>query len=161
VIPAHAVRRAGAWDGATDSVTLDHDGRQLRRRRLTTDAGHELHVDLPETVALNDGDALETDDGVLIAVRAADEPLVEVRAVDATGLARLAWHLGNRHLPVAAREGILLIRRDHVIEEMLAGLGAVLTPVNAPFEPEGGAYGHERTHGHDHHHGAAAAHEHG
>jgi len=157
---AHAVRRAGGRNGAADTVTLDHEARFLRRRRLTTDGGRELHVDLPEAVALNDGDAFETADGLLIAVRAADEPLTEVRGDGAAHLARLAWHLGNRHLPVEVRDASLLIRRDLVIEAMLAGLGARLAAVEAPFSPEGGAYGHGRTHGHDHGH-EALPHRHG
>jgi len=110
-----------------------------------------LFVDLAETVALADGDVFETTKGALVAVRAAREPLVEVRAGDARHLARLAWHLGNRHLPVEVQEGRLLIGRDHVIEAMLVGLGAGVAHVEEPFEPEGGAYaGHGHAHGHAH-----------
>jgi urease accessory protein len=149
---AHAIRRAGSWHGAADTVTLDYEGRFLRRRLLTTDAGASLQVDLPEAVSLADGDALATSAGALIAVRAAPEPLAEVRAEGAT-LARLAWHVGNRHTPAQIEADRILIRRDHVLEAMLARLGAAVHPVMAPFVPEGGAYGHGRTHGH--HHGGA------
>jgi urease accessory protein len=146
---AHAIRRAAAASGAADSVTLDYEGRFLRRKLLTTDAGAMLHVDLPETVSLVEGDAFETTDGRLIAVRAAVEPLAEV-AAEGAELARLAWHVGNRHTPAQIGEGRLWIRRDHVLEAMLTRLGARVRPVMAPFSPEGGAYGHGRTHGHRH-----------
>jgi urease accessory protein len=145
---AYAIRRAGAWPGgASDAVTLDYEGRFLRRKVLTTDAGAALFVDLPETVSLNDGDALETEAGSFVEVRAALEPLAEV-ACAPVALARLAWHVGNRHTPAQIEEGRLLIRRDHVLEAMLARLGATVRPVMAPFAPEGGAYGHGRTHAH-------------
>jgi urease accessory protein len=148
-LTAQRVRPAGERPpAAADSVTLDHEGRQVRRRRLRTDGGRLLFVDLAETVALADGDAFETTEGALVLVRAAREPLVEVRADDARHLARLAWHIGNRHLPVEVQEGRLLILRDHVIEAMLVGLGARVAHVEEPFEPEGGAYG-----GHGHAHG--------
>jgi urease accessory protein len=150
-LAAYAVRRA-AIGPAVDSVTLDFEGRYLRRRRLTTDAGRTLVVDLPDAVTLGDGDAFETPDGGLVSVRAAAEPLIEVRADGPRHLARLAWHLGNRHLQVAVGDGWLRIKPDHVIEAMLAGLGARLTALEAPFDPEGGAYGHGRTHGHGHAH---------
>jgi urease accessory protein len=145
---AHSVRRAAA-DRAADSVTLDYEGRFLRRRLLTTDGGAMLQVDLAETVSLAEGDAFETVEGRLIAVRAAAEPLAEVVA-EGVALARLAWHVGNRHAPAQIGEGCLWIRRDHVLEAMLARLGATVRPVMAAFAPEGGAYGHGRTHGHQH-----------
>ena len=141
-------RAAGA--GAEDSVTLAWDDRWRRRGRLATDAGGAILLDLPETTELADGDALILEDERRVAVRAAAEPLTEVRGEDATHLARLAWHLGNRHLPVQIEAARLLIRRDHVLEDMLARLGAALAPVEAPFRPEGGAYGHGRTHAHAH-----------
>jgi urease accessory protein len=146
---ARDIRRAGTWSGAIDSVTLDYEGRFLRRKAIATDGGEALHVDLAETVSLDHGDALETTAGALIAVRAAPEPLVEVRA-EGAALARLAWHVGNRHTPAQIEEGRLLIRRDHVLEDMLRRQGAELRPLVAPFWPEGGAYGRGRTHGHHH-----------
>ncbi|TPE53105.1 urease accessory protein UreE [Amaricoccus solimangrovi] len=135
-----------------DRVTLDYEGRFLRRRTLATASGASLLVDLAETVSLEAGDAFVTEDGARIAIEAAAEPLVEVRTVPG-GLARLAWHIGNRHTPAEIAADHLLIRRDHVLEAMLTRLGARLTPVLAPFRPEGGAYGTGRTHGH--HHGGA------
>lgn len=158
-LAALSVRRAAPPEAAADSVTLDYEGRFLRRRLLTTDGGDSLLVDLSETLSLEDGDAFQATDGRLIAVRAAPEPLVEVAATGAT-LARLAWHVGNRHTPAQIEPGRLLIRRDHVLEAMLARLGATVRPVMAPFRPEGGAYGHGRTHGHDHGHAPAHGHDH-
>lgn len=144
---AHAVAR-GAGTQAADRVTLDYRDRFLRRKRLVTEGGATLHVDLPETVSLDEGDALVLLDGRHVAVAAAAEPLVAVTAADPRALARLAWHVGNRHTPAEIGEGRLLVQRDHVIEDMLRRLGATLTPLMAPFRPEGGAYGHGRTHGH-------------
>lgn len=156
---AVAVKRAGTWEGPADSVTLDHESRFLRRKRLSTEAGAEFVADLPETVSLDDGDALVLESGGLVAVRAAAEPLLEVRG---PALARLAWHVGNRHTPCQIEADRLLIRNDTVLAEMLRGLGATLAPVTAPFRPEGGAYGHGRTMGHSHggHDPAAHAHHH-
>ena len=144
---AHLFRRAAG--PAPDSVTLDYEGRFLRRRLLTTDGGSPLQVDLAEAVSLVEGDAFETVDGGLVAVRAAPEPLAEV-AAEGAALARLAWHVGNRHAPAQIGDGRLWIRRDHVLEAMLARLGASVRPVMRAFNPEGGAYGHGRTHGHQH-----------
>lgn len=160
-LTAHAFERraaASAAAPASDSVTLDYEGRFLRRRLLETDGGAELMIDLPETVSLEEGDVFVTAEGQRILVRAASEPLMEV-ATDADGLARLAWHIGNRHTPAQIGKGRLWIRRDHVLEAMLAKLGATVRPVMAPFRPEGGAYGHGRTHGH--HHGGATDDPHG
>jgi urease accessory protein len=141
-----AIRRA-AGAPAADRVVLDYRDRFLRRKLLTTAGGSALLVDLPETVSLDDGDALVLADGRLVAVEAAPEPLVEITAPPET-LARLAWHIGNRHTPAEIGPGRIRIRRDHVIEAMLARLGADLRPLTAPFRPEGGAYGHGRTHDH-------------
>jgi urease accessory protein len=141
----------------TDHVALDYEGRLLRRKRLVSAGGRAFLVDLPETVSLSDGDAFRLDDGTEIAVRAAPEPLIEV-----TGdLARLAWHIGNRHTPCRIEPGRLLIRRDHVLAAMLRQLGAALKDIEAPFSPEGGAYGHGRTFGHDHGHAHDHDHSHG
>jgi urease accessory protein len=145
---AHAVRR-GSGAGAADSVSLDYEGRFLRRRRLESDRGQPFLVDLAEVVSLDDGDALELTDGRLIAVRAAPEALL---AVTGPSLARLAWHVGNRHTPCRIEAERLLIRDDHVLADMLRRLGAEVTPLTAPFQPEGGAYGHGRTLGHSHGH---------
>jgi urease accessory protein len=147
-LTAHLLHRAVA-DAADDAVTLDYEARFLRRRLLVTDAGAELMVDLPETVSVNAGDAFETTDARRIAVRAAAEPLVAI-AAEGDALARLAWHIGNRHTPAQIGPGRILIRDDHVLADMLARLGAECTPVIEPFTPEGGAYGLGRTHGHEH-----------
>ncbi len=131
---------------ATDWVVLDYEGRFLRRKRLTSGAGLSFLVDLAETVSLDPGDALRLEDGRLIGVKAALEPCLRV-----TGpLPRLAWHIGNRHTPCQIAADHLLIRADHVLEGMLRGLGATVSPTMAAFAPEGGAYGHGRTMGHDH-----------
>ncbi len=147
--------------GATDTVTLDSDDRFRRRKRYDADGGLAFLLDLPEAVPLRDGDAVALEDGRRIAIRAAPEPLVEVTAGPAIGLPRLAWHLGNRHLPAEIGEARILIRRDHVIEAMLRGLGAGVRLVEAPFNPEGGAYGeHNRQPGHHHHHHDDDGHHH-
>lgn len=144
--PARSLSRAGTWSGAYDLVTLDHDARFLRRKRLQTVHDEGFLVSLIETVSVNHGDAFVLDDGRLIEVVAAEEPVLIV-----TGdLARLAWHIGNRHTPCQIEAGRLVIRADPVLEAMLAQLGANLTRRMEPFTPEGGAYGHGRTMGHDH-----------
>lgn len=133
---------------APDHVALDYEARLVRRRRLVSAAGTAFLVDLPEAVSLGEGDAFVLEDGGLVGVRAAPEALIAV-----TGdLPRLAWHIGNRHTPCRIEPGRLLIREDHVLAAMLETLGATLTRVTGPFAPEGGAYGHGRTMGHDHDH---------
>ena len=124
-----------------DSITLDSGARYCRRIRLTSDGGRDVMIDLQQAAFMHHGDALEVEDG-LIEVRAAHEPLLEITANGAFQLARLAWHLGNRHTEVEIVGGKLRMRRDRVLEAMLIGLGAVLAPVEAPFEPERGAYRH-------------------
>jgi urease accessory protein len=145
-------RSAGHWpkEKAAGTLTLDFDARHRRRFRLTTDQGQDILLDLPKTVAMADGDGLQLDDGTWLTITAASESLVEVRHKDRHQLMRLAWHLGNRHLPTEIRENALRIRPDHVMEEMLQGFGAELVRVQAAFQPEGGAYG--ATHNHDHRH---------
>jgi len=144
---------AGQWpqERAAGSLTLDFDARHRRRFRLTADQGDDILLDLPQAIAMADGDGLQLDDGRWLKVQAAPEDLVEIRHDDSLELVRLAWHLGNRHLPTEIRDHVLLIRPDHVIEDMLRGFGAVLQTVQAAFQPEGGAYGHG--HHHKHHHG--------
>jgi urease accessory protein len=144
---AQTLYRAGQWPRlATGRVTLGYDARFLRRKRLETAAGDPFMVDLAETTNLLAGDAFELSDGRLIEVVAADEDVLIV-----TGdLARLAWHIGNRHTPCQIDGQRLVIRADHVLAAMLTGLGATVTATRAPFTPEGGAYGHGRTMGHEH-----------
>jgi urease accessory protein len=146
-----SVRRSGDWTEAHGRISLTYEDRFLRRKRLVAADGSAFHLDLPETTSLDDGDAFALDDGRLIAIEAAPEPLIEV-----TGdLPRLAWHIGNRHTPCQMEPGRLLIRNDHVLLDMLVRLGAGLRAVSGPFTPEGGAYGRGRTlphdHGHQHH----------
>ena len=130
-----------------ETVSLTYDARLLRRKRLVTDGGRAFLVDLPETRSVDEGEAFETEDGTRIGVIAAPEELV---AVSGSTLNRLAWHIGNRHTPCQIEEDRLLIARDHVLEAMLAQLGAATEIVVEPFRPEGGAYGHGRTFGHSH-----------
>jgi len=138
----------GSWpeSEAVGTVTLDFDARHRRRIRLETDGAGTVLLDLDRATALGHGDGLRLESGGWIAVRAAPEAVAEIRPADAGGLARLAWHLGNRHCPAEIHADRLYIRRDHVIEAMLRGLGATVTPVSRPFDPERGAY-------HDHGHG--------
>jgi urease accessory protein len=154
---------AGGWVERTarDTVTLDFDDRFRRRRRYVGAKGLAFLLDLEEAVALRDGDGLLLEQGGVVLVRAAPEPLVEISAETPERLARLAWHLGNRHLPTEIRAETLLIRDDHVIVAMLRGLGARVEQVDAPFNPEGGAYGeHNRQPGHHHHHHHGDDHDH-
>lgn len=141
------VRPAGAWNetSAVDSIALDAHERHRRRIVLTAERGTQFLLDLPQAAALRDGDGLLLDDGGIVRVAGRPEPLLEIRAASAEQLARLAWHIGNRHAEVQIAGDALRIRRDHVIEAMLAGLGARVTPIEAPFAPESGAYAH-----HDH-----------
>lgn len=143
---AHTVHRH-THTPAHDLVTLTYDQRFLRRKVLTTVHGLCFLVDLEHTTSLNHGDALELEDGRLIEVIAAEEDLLEITGPD---LVRLAWHIGNRHMPCQIEADRLLIQRDHVIRDMLNHLGATLREVSEPFTPEGGAYGHGRTHAHAH-----------
>jgi urease accessory protein len=154
----------GHWPGdkAVGSLTLDFEKRHRRRILLTTDQGENVLLNLPQAVAMADGDALQLEDGRLLKVRAAAEFVVEVRHRELVRLMRLAWHLGNRHLPTEIHDHALRIRPDHVIEEMLSRYGAELIKMKTPFQPEGGAYGghtHDYIHNHahdvqdsDHHH---------
>jgi urease accessory protein len=135
-------------------ATVQVRGRHRRRIRMTADQGEDVLLDLPRAIAMTDGDGLQLEDGKWLKVRAAAELVVEVSHRHPNKLARLAWHLGNWHLPTEIRDQVLRIRPDHVIEKMLHGFGANLVKVQAPFQPEGGAYG---SHHHDdgdggHHH---------
>jgi urease accessory protein len=160
---ATIVLAAGQWAAKpADSVLLDYDQRHRRRMAMTGEGGLEFVLDLVQAMALRDGDGLALEDGRIVAVRAAPEPLAEITAATPDELLRVAWHLGNRHLPTQLLGDRLRIRRDHVIEDMVAGLGATVKPVSAPFDPEGGAYGHGQLHGHDHgdHHDHGHHHHH-
>lgn len=145
-------------EAASDTVVLDFDDRHRRRLAMTGTRGLEFLLDLAHAIALRGGDALVLEDGRLVEVVAAAEPLIEIRGSDPLHLVRLAWHLGNRHLPTQIMAKGLRIRRDHVIEAMVKGLGARVIEIEAPFDPEGGAYA-EPAHD-DHHDHAHAGHGH-
>lgn len=153
MIRVSKISRTGDWSPpAEDSITLDREDRHRRRAVLTAAGGLSFLLDEPSAVHLRHGDGLVLDDGRIVEVLAEPEELVEIAAENAAHLVKIAWHLGNRHLPTQLMGDTLRIRRDHVIEDMVAKLGGRLTPVTAPFDPEGGAYGHGQTHGHDHSH---------
>ena len=167
---AIAIKKSMSWSGAAaDSVVLDYDDRHRRRLAMTGTRGTEFLLDLPEVAELRGGDALVLDDGRLIEVVAAPEPLLEIRCTDPLHLARVAWHLGNRHLPTQLLSKALRIRRDHVIADMAAQLGAKVVEIEAPVDPEGGAYAapaepHHDDHDHRHHahqHSHHRGHDHG
>ncbi|WP_308916965.1 urease accessory protein UreE [Jannaschia sp. LMIT008] len=134
--------------GATDDLVLSYDDRLVRRKRLITAAGRDILVDFPAVVDLSAHVGMRMPDGTVIALHAASEDVMVVRG----DLPRLAWHVGNRHTPCAFQGDALILRADPVLRDMLLGLGAVVTDARAPFRPEGGAYGHGRTMGHDHSH---------
>ena len=131
-----------------DRISLDYDARLLRRKRLVTEGGRAVLLDLPELTDLSRHAGLALDDGTEIELAAAEEPVLLVRG----DLARLAWHIGNRHTPCQFAGDHLVIREDHVLRDMLGRLGAEMMSARRPFHPEGGAYGHGRTMGHDHSH---------
>jgi len=179
MLHAHSVIPAGQWSGApVDTVVLDFDERYRRRFAMTGVRGLGFLLDLPEAVMLRAGDGLKLEDGGVVEVVAAPEPLAEIRAADSAALTRVAWHLGNRHLPTELTKRSLRIRRDPVIEDMARGLGATVVAIEAPFNPEGGAYvraagghdhdhahgdddGHHHDHDHDHHdHDQSHSHDH-
>ncbi len=177
MIRAIAVRARSEWThDATgtilaDTVVLDFDERHRRRIAMTGTGGLAFLLDLPDAIALRGGDALVLDDDRLVEVVAAAEPLIEIRGRSPGDLVRLAWHIGNRHIAAQVMPKALRLRGDHVIEDMLRGLGATVVEIEAPFDPEGGAYagggqetidphkhgdgphdheGHKHARGHDH-----------
>jgi urease accessory protein len=179
MIRAIKVSKHHRWsEPPADTIVLDFDDRHRRRMAMTGTRGLEFLLDLENATALRGGDALVLEDGRLIEVVAAAEPLLEIRGTDPQHLVRVAWHLGNRHLPTQISAKALRIRRDHVIEEMVKGLGARVIEIEAPFDPEGGAYdgdgpahaaGHAHDHsdhhhphdpGHHHHHDEHCGHDH-
>jgi urease accessory protein len=180
MLRADKVVPAGHWSGApADTVVLDFDERYRRRVAMTGVGGLQFLLDLSEATMLRGGDGLRLEDGRVVEVVAEPEPLAEIRAADTLALIRFAWHLGNRHLPTEITPKALRIRRDPVIEAMAEGLGARVIALDAPFNPEGGAYvkaegggedphghvhdhdhghDHDDHHDHDHHHGSDHAH---
>jgi urease accessory protein len=139
---AIALHRRGHWpeEAALDAVTLAYLDRHRRRIRLVADSGAPFLLDLPRAQRLAEGDGLELDNGGYIGVRAAPEPVIDIAGEQPTDLLRIAWHLGNRHLPIQVIEERLRIRDDHVIAAMIEGLGGRITRLQAPFDPEIGAY---------------------
>ncbi len=132
---------------ATDQVRLNYDARFVRRKAVTLQSGERLLINLAKVTSLDHGGRLITDTGLEVEVIAAKEALLSVTGTD---LVRLAWHIGNRHTPCQIEGERLLIQNDPVIRHMLEHLGATVEEVTEPFTPEGGAYGHGRTHSHDH-----------
>jgi urease accessory protein len=144
---AQTLHRSGQWPRlATGRVVLGYEDRFLRRKRLVMASGDAFLVDLAETTNLLAGDAFELDDGRVVEIAAAKEPVLVIKG----DLVRLAWHIGNRHTPCQIEADRLVIRADHVLADMLRGLGATVTETQGPFTPEGGAYGMGRTMGHAH-----------
>jgi urease accessory protein len=146
---AIAVHSRAHWpeEGAVDTVTLAYLDRHRRRIRLVADSGEIFLLDLARPHHLAEGDGLELDGGGYVRVHAALEPVIEIETAGRAALLRIAWHLGNRHLPLQVAGERLRIRDDHVIAEMVTGLGGRITRLDAPFDPEIGAYG-----GSAHHH---------
>jgi urease accessory protein len=149
---AFAVKPANSWDPilAADRVVLSAEERHRRRVVLTGEAGTVFLLDLPRAVLLKDGDGLVLEDFRVVRVVGRPEPLVAIMGASPEVLARLAWHIGNRHIEMQVIGGELRIRRDHIIEAMLRGLGAKLVPVTAPFDPEPGAYDERESHAFPH-----------
>jgi len=133
-----------------DRVVLDAAERHRRRIVLTGEGGTSFLLDLPHATMLRDGDGLVLEDGSIVRVAGKREPLVEITVENSSDLARLAWHIGNRHTDVQIVGDRLRIRRDHVVEELLRRLGAQLSLIEAPFDPERGAYSEQHRHGHYH-----------
>ena len=151
---AETVLPAGTWDAASeiDQVLIDFDRRHRRRLLLRTEQGREVLLDLPQAVRLRHGDGLKLNAGRVVRVCAKPEPLLEIHAHDDGDMMRIVWHLGNRHLPVQLIRDRIRIRADHVIREMVEGLGGHIDEIEAPFDPEPGAYAGGHHHHHHHHH---------
>jgi urease accessory protein len=149
------ILQSGDWDNALeiDRVLIDFDRRHRRRILLQTVSGGTVLLDLPHAVRLRDGDGLVVEGGI-VRVVAQPETLAEIHAHDDATLVRIAWHLGNRHLPVQLIGDRIRIRADHVIEDMVELIGGHVERIEAPFDPEAGAYagGHSHLHDDDDHH---------
>jgi urease accessory protein len=144
------IRPAGTWNEgmAVDTVVLDFDRRHRRRHAMTAQAGLTFLLDLPRATALREGDGLVLRDGKIVRVKAARERLIDIAAPDLAALVRIAWHLGNRPLSMQVNGAHLYIRYDAVIMDMIRGLGGGVAELEAPFDPEGGAFTHEHAHRH-------------
>jgi urease accessory protein len=162
MLRATKVLPAGTWDRAleADSIALTHDNRHRRRIAMKGEGGTEFLLDLGDATYLGDRDGLALDDGRVVRVVAAEEPVVDIIGT-AHLMARVAWHIGNRHVPAQILPDRIRIARDHVLEEMVERLGARVSRVNAPFDPEPGAYAEGQSHGHHHDHAHGHSHSHG
>jgi urease accessory protein len=146
-------------DNVIDTITLDHQDRHRRRMAMKADGGTEFLLDLGNAAVLEDGDALKLEDGKLVRIAAKPEDLIEITTENPLRLMKVAWHLGNRHVPAEVTKDAIYIAPDHVLVEMVRGLGAKAEPVKRAFRPEQGAYhehaahdhGHDHGHAHDHH----------
>jgi urease accessory protein len=161
-------RPAVKAERVVDTITLDHEARHRRRVGLTADGGLTFLLDLERAGVLDDGDALKLEDGSLVQVKAAPERLVEIRTDNPLRLMKLAWHIGNRHVAAELTPDAIFIAHDHVLSEMVRGLGGTTAAVERPFRPERGAYhehgpdcGHDHGHGHDAHSHGGHDHDHG
>jgi urease accessory protein len=143
------IKPAGRYGAVIDRVVLDADDRQRRRAVLKGTGGTEFLLDFASPVTLRDGDGLVLDDGSVVEVAGQPESLVEISTSPAADIVRIAWHIGNRHTDMQVVGERLRIRRDHVLEDMLKGLGASVTPLEASFDPEVVAP-HGPHHEHDH-----------
>ncbi|MGE0339719.1 MAG: urease accessory protein UreE [Xanthobacteraceae bacterium] len=153
MIRATEVLPNGHWDRAseTDTIELPHDGRHRRRIAMRGEKDTVFLLDLAEAAMLRDGDGLKLQDGRVVRVISAPEPVVEITARDPGDLARIAWHLGSRHVPAQMLAGRIRIGRDDALEELVVRLGAEVSRLDAPFDPEGGTYAEETAHAHGHH----------
>lgn len=147
------VRKAAVkQDRVVETLTLDHEDRNRRRVALKGDGGRDILLDLDKPTALNDGDAVKLEDGSLVLIKAAAQKLIEITAENPLRLARVAWHIGNRHTPAEITATAIYIEHDHVLAEMVRGQGCAMADVERPFQPERGAYDHDHADcGHDHH----------
>ena len=157
----------------TDVLSLPYDERKKSRLRARSERGHDVAIVLERGSSLRHGDLLLADSGEILLVRAAAEDVSDVTSADAVLLARAAYHLGNRHVPLQIERGALRYQHDHVVDAMIAALGLLVSPRTAAFEPEGGAYAgghshghehagdHDHDHDHDHEHGHGHGHGHG
>lgn len=132
------IKSAGQWNiaGAIDRVVLDAGDRQRRRIVLSGEKGTSFLLDFPRPVNLRDGDGLVLEDGAIVQVCGARESLIEIGTKTPLEFVRLAWHIGNRHTDLQIADGKLRIRRDHVLEEMVRGLGGMVSAIEVPFDPE-------------------------
>ena len=146
-----------------DTILLDHEARHRRRVAMTGEGGLDFLLDLDRATVLDDGDAVKLEDGRLVQVKAAPERLLAITTGNPLRLMKVAWHVGNRHVAAEIDGEAIYIAHDHVLLEMVRGLGATATEVQRPFRPEKGAYegAHAHGHGHGHHDGGHDDHAHG